>query len=283
MATLTLAKEVFPSITAMLDANNTRPNNEHMSGKRSSVDTYDKTWSGSESYDAAESLFLSGWGDKLDRIKAEYIRQTAHIRNTEQVNRAVTRHDVVGSTANVGRYMSGHPRHMRRNEQVQLPSKTIHLTYLFGVACNKSNEDIIKAGITVISAVATLEKMGYRVRLDVATMVSNGDNGDWTKGIFGGFVAKDYRQPLDLLKLAFPVAHPSMFRRIGFRFMETTPVCNARYVHYGRPLESLTDKERREWKAHLNAETGSTCIQMQDAMDASYDAVKLLSVLGVTK
>ena len=32
---------------------------------------------------------------------------------------------------------------------------------------------------------------------------------------------KDYREHLDLQKLCFPVAHPSMFRRLGFKWLET--------------------------------------------------------------
>jgi hypothetical protein len=121
--------------------------------------------------------------------------------------------------------------------------------------------------------------MGYRVRLDVAIFMSNGDCSNFNKGIFGGFVAKDYKQPLDLLKLSFPVTHPSMFRRIGFRFMETMPNSNSRYTNYGRPLENISN--HKAWTTKLNEATNSTCIQLRHTTEAGYDAKKLLVNLGV--
>ncbi len=55
-----------------------------------------------------------------------------------------------------------------------------------------------------------------------------------------GFIVtmKEFSQNLNLLKLAFPLIHPSMLRRISFRYLETMPAMkDTNYTNgYGYPL-----------------------------------------------
>ena len=61
-----------------------------------------------------------------------------------------------------------------------------------------------------------MELSGVRVKLDICVMCSK-NNGEWQIGCVN---VKSYREQMDLKKLCFPIAHPSMFRRFGFRFLE---------------------------------------------------------------
>ena len=62
---------------------------------------------------------------------------------------------------------------------------------------------------------------------------------------------KQHSQKLNLLKLSFPLVHPSMLRRFGFKWLETTPDIKDRTFSkgYGVILDSMfrgdSVKERR--------------------------------------
>ena len=52
--------------------------------------------------------------------------------------------------------------------------------------------------------------------------------------VLGGVVkVKDYQEKLNIQKLCFPIAHPSFFRRFGFRFVETFPALEDTYFKDG--------------------------------------------------
>ena len=91
---------------------------------------------------------------------------------------------------------------------------------------------------------------------------------------------KSYAEHLDLQKLTFPVAHPSMFRRFGFKWLETVPtLTESRFsMGYGRSVgcddSSLMDAMK------LNDET---MIDIPMIRYANYDVDKLLEKTKLNK
>ena len=55
---------------------------------------------------------------------------------------------------------------------------------------------------------------------------------------------KDYNETLDLQRLSFPIAHPSMFRRFGFRVTESVEGLKSTNWPYGYGRSIETDQEQ---------------------------------------
>jgi hypothetical protein len=136
---------------------------------------------------------------------------------------------------------------MINRERIAPKVNTIHLTYSICSASKTKPEEMIKGGINFISLVNSLEKQGYRVKIDILfTTVSNGV----TASV--GITLKQYSQATNLLKLAFPLVHPAMLRRFAFKWLETTPELKETsfIVGYGTPLNYQVGTLDRE-KQHL--------------------------------
>jgi hypothetical protein len=109
---------------------------------------------------------------------------------------------------------------------------------------------MIKGGINFISLVNSLEKQGYRVKIDIIfSTVSNGTTASISMTL------KEYGQATNLLKLAFPLVHPSMLRRFAFKWLETTPDLkeNSFTFGYGTPLNHVVKDNLVKEREHLKA------------------------------
>ena len=84
---------------------------------------------------------------------------------------------------------------INREKQIS-KNKTIHLIYSFGASSNVKPSDMIKGGINFISLVNSLEKQGYRVKIDVMTTFTESK----TLGVMTVNV-KEYGQKLKSIKI----------------------------------------------------------------------------------
>jgi hypothetical protein len=209
--------ESFKSLSHLISELGQRPNNEVMRNANSSQNTDDNEWAGTKSYAEAVALALGGWSDPLSSLKRGLI--TAE-RKTLQARRCKTVNDIVGYTANVPAAVIGLPQDMIRSDVEPKKSKIIDLVYSPDANGGTPASTIEKAGIAVLSIVNNLEKSGYRVALSIAFYV--GTKGD--DRTIATVKIKDWRQPIDLKKIAFPMCNASMLRRIGFKWLET---CNS--------------------------------------------------------
>lgn len=208
-------KEHFDSIHQMLSVIESRPNNAVMRGKNSSA-MGDRKFTGTSTYEEAKQLFESGYTEVLDQIKTGV---GANLRKTQNVNRRSIQTGVVGYAPHVPNAILGLPNSMILTEQQPQKIKTVSVVVGITENCSVKAETFIKSGIAALSVVNTLELRGYRVMLKVAFWcASAGDERAW-----GTITLKDYREHLDIQKLCFPLAHPSMFRRFGFKWLETCP------------------------------------------------------------
>ena len=77
--------------------------------------------------------------------------------------------------------------------------------------CGTDAKDIMNAGLTVLKIAYSLERKGFRVRIDVNPFLARSSREETCALV----CVKDWRQPIDIKKVAFPIAHPAMFRRLG--------------------------------------------------------------------
>lgn len=211
-----IIKEHFDSIHQMLSVIESRKNNEVMSGKHSSK-TEDKHFTGTNSYDEAKELFQNGYTDILDKIKQGV---SANLKRTEIRQRRNVQTGVVGYAPHVPNAILGLPNSMIYTKSAPQKVKAVSIVVGITENCGTKTDEFIKSGIAALGVVNALELRGYRVNLKVAFYVATSGGNERA---FGTVSVKDYREHLDLQKLCFPLAHPSMFRRFGFKWLETQP------------------------------------------------------------
>jgi|MudIll2142460700_1097286.scaffolds.fasta_scaffold00080_21 hypothetical protein len=273
--------EHFDSISDLVRANGTRGESPAFRGASKYSDNpheWNPGWAGTKSYSEASELLRSGWSEPLAKIKAAVI-ESDRLDTAESLTQMQMIHDVRGSSVSVPRYMTGHPQSMRRIHVEPLKQKTVLLGYCISANGNVDGDTLTKCGIAVLAAVNHLERRGVRVRLDVFDQSwarsGSGDNFGWS------LTVKDYREPLNLLKLAFPICHPSMLRRIAFRWVETAPIVTDTSLvgGYGTAISSANESDR---KAFYNLLLPNGYVfDPADVQSAGYKPDALLERAGV--
>lgn len=227
-----MAFERFSSIDSLLRANSSRPMNKAFAGSgKHSSDKKGSSFSGTASYEEAENLIATGWDEPLSKLKD--FRKSGVKTNT-QAQRRIPATGIVGYAPCVPNAIIGLPNSMISTETTKQKVKAVTLVYSPCVSAGWSTDEIIESGITVLNIVNSLELQGIRVRLTVEAMSTIEDKDLSTVWVD----VKDWREAIDVKKTAFPLVHPSMLRRIGFRWLETfEQVSNRSYTFgYGTPL-----------------------------------------------
>jgi len=208
-----IVTEHFESIDQMLRVVNNRPNNKIMRGESSSQKSdYDFTLT--HNYAEATSLFENGYTKVLDKVKKGI---DGNISSMMYGTKPIPKNAVVGYIPNVPNALLNLPKSMIHTERIVRKTKSINIVYSICDNCSRSADDIVRSGIEVLSLISSLEMNGIRTTLNLAFFNGKRD-GDYAQGTVK---LKDYREHLNLQKLCFPMAHPSMFRRFGFKWIET--------------------------------------------------------------
>lgn len=271
-----VVKEEFGSIGELMDTLKSRPNNKHMKNQNSSRSN-DKSFTGSESYEEAEQLIRTGYTEILPKVKEKMAKMEKSLQ-TEfiKVPKMRPRNAVVGYVPNVPNALLGLPESMINSDRFTQKQKTIDIMYIMGGNCGTDAKLWIDAGIVLLSAIKILESNRISVKLKVCFMPS--ESGD--ELMMPSVLIKDYAQRLDLQKICFPMAHPSMFRRIGFKWLETTPdmTDDGFAWGYGRsPSDTASAVPRLIEKAGLDKD--QRIISAQIIKEMGYDISKLMLYL----
>lgn len=208
----------------------------HASCKRSVTDrsfhdfdngyTPDKSWSGVGSFQEALDLMKFGYQPTVDKMKVGIKANLAG-----QSKRISFFNDVVGFAPVVPLALQGVPNCMQNSYMKPIKSKVLNVYYDMTVSCTISQDDIIKAGQQLLSAIMELEMQGYRFNLyAIQSYFAVGRGADvlCTR-------IKSSNTPIDLKKISFPLTHPAYFRVIGFDWYSKTPKGKYRSM-YGHAL-----------------------------------------------
>ena len=210
--------EHFHSIDELLSCLNHRDNNQAMRESTSS-NSERSEFSGTSSYDEAVNLLRNGYVSILPKIKQGIAENVNKFKELFLDTKSKPLSSVVGSSPNVPKYLMGLPHSMDdRTREIQ-KVKTVDIIYFPQGPWHVAREDFVKAGISMLSAIQLLENSGVSISLSCSMYSGYARE----EAVLGTVQLKDYKDRLDLKKLCFPIAHPSMLRRIGFRFLETVP------------------------------------------------------------
>lgn len=211
---------------------NTPFNSAFRWAKHSSTETsaYKTKWTQTESFDEAVLLMKRGWSDMAQKLvnKLKVLdKKSAMVTKRRSVNSVAGFHPIVPL------YLAGVPNSMVSYKMVPVKQKVVNITKLFNYNSGVSSETIIDESIKVLQVVRKLEAQGYSVNVNVAFGSSSGG-----RNIAAGIRIKNANERLNISKVAFPMVHPSMLRRLMFRYIEVTPNATKSYTGgYGAPVQ----------------------------------------------
>lgn len=275
--------DTFDSITHMLATLEKRSENRVFKGSRelssqSQSKSRDKFY-GTATFAEAEELIRYGWDEPVKELKSELSKLQAKSNVTTQ--KARPRNSVVGYAPCVPAAIMGLPESMIATERVPSKVKAVSIIYGNTDAAGASRAEYLKAGAVMLKLVNDLELKGYRVRLICEFKAAI--EGEEVSG--ARVVIKDWKQPLDLRKIAFPIAHPSMQRRFGFRHLETVPGINVsgwRYSYGGNLARTWDyDRQAKEYKSAGLLTDGDYFATKQLVEECDYDTEALMKRMGM--
>ena len=206
-----------------------------MRNEDSSQEHGNEEWSGTNSYEEAQSLLIHGYEDPVKSIKSSLAKNkklTSKIYSS--IPKPIAQNRVVGFVPNVPNALRGLPESMITMEKLHKKRKTISIIYATGGSCGVESDVLASAGAALVSAVNLIELSGVQTELSIGFMPTKKTK----QIIFPTVKIKSYGERFSLQKICFPMIHPAMFRRIGFKYLETCPGMVEDFSHgYGRPPE----------------------------------------------
>lgn len=201
------------------------------------VDHGTRDWAEADGYlrngypEGAKAMLDKGRGIKVDEVQ-------------QRKKFAIDR---VGSMPHVPNAIIGLPKNMVRRVNEPKRTKALTIYYDFAASAGVSADSLATGGRNIYATTKYLEQRGYRVQLCCMMACCekryHSSRGNRQKYWHIGMMTikiKDFQQAINPLMIAYPVTHPSFFRRHIFRWMETSePTKYSEYVEgYGKPYRN---------------------------------------------
>lgn len=215
-------------------------------GELSSVKN-DEKFSKTKSFEEAVDLLTNG----CDDISKKLTNQLNMKVNLQSGTKNKNVYDVQGFQCCVPLYLQGVPTSMIARKSIPVKQKVITIVKSIDYLANVTADEIIEQSIKALEIIKKIESQGVRCNLDilVGLRVTNQDNAVCLR-----VRVKKSTEKLNISKLAFTMVHPSMLRRLVFRFIEVYPNITSGYKRgYGRLIddkyirESIIDKKQNEY------------------------------------
>lgn len=225
----------FDSLHEFYDYITNTPFNKAFCWKEHKSVTGTEDFTKTNDFSEAVELFKNGWSDMAEKL----VQRLKVVENQMQpVMKPRNSTGMCGYQAIVPMYLNGQPNNMLNKKMVPVKQKVItvnkSIDYHGGVGTDKIIEESIKA----MQIIKKLEAQGYRCNLNIV-LGSSAGFGSSERQFLIKIRVKSANEKLNTSKLSFPLVHPSMIRRLFFRFIEVYPNVNEKFVHgYGRPASS---------------------------------------------
>lgn len=228
-----------------------------------------------------EAVDLMRYGD--DELYKHLLKEKKKIDIQKIIGNEIQKrkqhNDIIGFQPNVPAYLTNNPMTMININQNKTSQRILNILLNADVSAHVETDEVTQAGSVYLNAIDILEKLGYRCNLYLAYCVGNDANGQVPR-LYMITKIKTDREPLNIKKTAFPIAHAGMFRRIGFRWIES---CNCdlgencddityRFNGYGHPNRKK-DVMRNDLKKYLKKDfaiwsyQNVRSVSIKDALD----------------
>lgn len=258
--------EQFPDIFHFLDAIETRPT---CPGMYEQSRNNNNEFAGM-SYNDAMNACRQGMADKKDVLENAVTTFAATVKTGAKFDNYY-----YGYAPNVPRAIIGHPKSMRRRTTQPKKVKTVHVIYNATANADVDADMIEHASIATLNTIYTLERAGYRCKF---TMVDYCAKAREEVAILT-INLKEYNQPFDFLKLSFPLTQVAMFRRLGFRWIETRSGITAEWwsIGYGRSCGDTADELRKSCANSITDTTNALWLTVNDWKKTGYNVSTMLN------
>lgn len=221
--------ESYSSIESFYDYLCSTPINEPFRWRNhASVESH-YSWTQTHSFDEAVKLMRDGWQSMAPTLVQKLKTATQHDAPLMKQRNVLS---VAGYQPIVSLYLAGVPTNMISKQLTPVKSKVINVTKLVNYNGATKVDTMIAESVKALQIVKKLETQGYRVNLSVAV----GTEAD-SKQIICKVRIKSANERLNVSKMAFPMVHPSMLRRLFLRFIEVYPEVTKGYTDgYGHPV-----------------------------------------------
>lgn len=190
---------------------------ETQSLRYNSAEEGDYDFTGTKSF--KEAINLCKYGD--EELRKYIYEQNLKFDNVDTCNKVKrsTVNDVVGFMPNVPNYVMGVPVNMIRDNRTMINSKILNVFINVSAPWYVDKDDIKNTAAKYVCAINKLEEEGYRCNIYTGSSGKNGSK----KNMLVVKIKSD-KEPMNLAKMAFPLCHPSMLRRLKFKWMEIIPI-----------------------------------------------------------
>lgn len=224
-----LVVEEFDSLTQYIDVIGHRKTNLLFDGHSlSSEKKDDGDFSLVKTYNESVNIAKNGYKEGLESLTSTGTK----VQHCENVKKNMPSVDFVGYAPHVANAIAGVPKSMISSTKTEQKAKVITILYSHGDSAGVDGNKFIIAGKNLLNVINTLELQGYRVGLNILDAMCNCQKAMTVVQV------KNWRQPSNPLKIAYPLLHPAYFRRQGFKWLETHPeVEDSDFLFgYGKPL-----------------------------------------------
>ena len=244
------------------------PSREH-SGVGNSSTTSDEEFAGVP-YSEAIRKIREGDTETANKIRKSQSESRDAVNTIDQL-RWEQVDDVWGDVPNIPNYLAGVPEAMIRYEQTAPASKIVNVMINFSVSARVEARDIERTAEKYTSAIYALEKQGYRCEVSICIGVKKKTDRQDCRTLFIKVKRADEYMNLDTV--AFALGSVSMFRRLGFRWIEYLDVNVG--LGYGTPVNDVELLLRHAEKAGLDTRK-LTILNIQDKPGKLTDIVASL-------
>lgn len=219
--------ESFHNMTALVDRATNRTQSAankafHQGKEGESRDvSYNNKRSGTPTFEAATALATAGWPE--GRAKMAALMDRAKAATQTRPERTAT-YDVAGAYPMPAFAAAGEPACMVdfRDDQARRQTPVVGILYNIGASGGIPPETIMARGAAILAEVDALEAAGLRCEITLCAYVTDQhEKGKpHSQSHRTDCRVKEADQPMDIDRLAFALAHPSMLRRLVFALRE---------------------------------------------------------------
>lgn len=221
----------FDSIQKFYEYLCNTPFNEVFRWERHSSVNSDYDFTQTHSFDEATDLLRNGWDDMSKKLTQKLSTSCKTLQPMKSQRNVLS---AAGYQPVVALYLAGVPQNMIDKQMVVKKQKVIELTKSICYSAVIGKERIVEESIKAMMVVKKLEAQGFRVKLNLVL----GTCAD-SRNIICKVCVKQPGERLNVSKLAFPMVHPSMLRRLFFRYIEVNPDVTSGYkIGYGKPVHA---------------------------------------------
>lgn len=177
---------------------------------------HEEDFYGTKTYEESMDLLENGWHEGVNLIENAGL-------NPHGGKGIRFKTDVVGGAPCIPNAIMGLPDSMFATEDRHQKMREVTIAYGIGGLADITARELAQAGRILLDAVASIEKQGINVRIVLCKISASRDEPTNPRCQNVGIVVpiKKADDKLNLKKVAYPLSHPSFFRRQYFHWLET--------------------------------------------------------------